>query len=215
MGEGGFGEGEFEAGFFCEGEGDAGIFGGVGGGEVALVLAGLHVGAIGFEDAGIGAGLGEDFAEHGEIEAEGVAEAEAFGEAGGVDVHHHIDEGFDLRGAAGGADVTASAAEGLENGRGMADGGGIAGEDEIEGALARLGDAGGHAGLDGGGAGAMGGSLDLEVHVRGDGGEIDEGAAGGANEEIIARGGEDIAHGLIVRDDGEDEIGGGGDFGEG
>ena len=56
--------------------------------------------------AGIRAGLRKHFAQHREIEAERVAEPEAFGEPGGVDVHDHVDERFHLRGFAGRADVT-------------------------------------------------------------------------------------------------------------
>lgn len=62
---GGFGEGEVEALGFGEGEGDAGIFGGVFCGEEAGVVAVLHIFAIGLEDARVGTGEGEDFAEHG------------------------------------------------------------------------------------------------------------------------------------------------------
>jgi len=87
-------------------------------------------------------------------------------------------------------------------------------EDEEEGALAGLGDAGGHAGLDGGGAGFAGGGLDLEVDGGGDGGEVEEGLACGGDEEVISLPEEDLPHGAVVADDGEDEISLGGDFGE-
>ena len=91
--------------FAAEAQGDAGVLGGVRGGEEAGVVAVLHVFAVGLEHARIGAGLGKDFAQHREIEPERVAEAEAFGESGGVDVHHHVDERLDLRRLAGAADV--------------------------------------------------------------------------------------------------------------
>ena len=68
-----------------------GILGGVGGGKVAGVVAVLHVLAVGLEDTGTSASLPEDFAEHGEVQTQGVAKAEAFGEGGGVGVHDHID----------------------------------------------------------------------------------------------------------------------------
>jgi len=38
-------------------------------GEVTGVFAVLHVLAVGLEDAGVGAGLGEDFAQHGEVDS--------------------------------------------------------------------------------------------------------------------------------------------------
>jgi hypothetical protein len=68
--------------------------------------------------------------------------------------------------AACGAGITAGGAEGLDQ-RGCAlDHRGIAGEDEVEGALARLGDARGHASLDGSGSGCLRRGFDLEVHRR-------------------------------------------------
>ena len=53
-----------------------------------------------------GAGLREHFAQHREIESERVAKSETLGQAGGVDVHHHVDERFHLRRFARLADVT-------------------------------------------------------------------------------------------------------------
>ena len=79
---------------------DAAVLGGVGGGKEAGVIAVLHVLAVGLQHARVGAGLGKDFAQHGEIEPERVAQAETFGEAGGVDVHHHVDQRLHLRGLA-------------------------------------------------------------------------------------------------------------------
>ena len=55
--------------------------------------------------ARIGAGFAENFAQHREIEPERVAQAEPFGEPGGVDVHDHVNERLDLRGFAGFADI--------------------------------------------------------------------------------------------------------------
>src|SRR5437773_8405821 len=46
------------------------------------------------------AGLRKDFAERFQIESKRVAERESFGQAGGVDVHHHVDQRFHFRGFA-------------------------------------------------------------------------------------------------------------------
>src|SRR5690606_25973920 len=81
------------------------VLGGVRGGEVAGVVAVDHVFAVGGRHAGGGAGLGKDFEQHGRIETERRAQAEAFGKAGGVDVHDHVDERLHLAGGAGGTDV--------------------------------------------------------------------------------------------------------------
>jgi hypothetical protein len=107
--------GSFDFLLFGEFEGDAGIFGGMRGAEEAGMFAILHVFAVGLQDARIGAGLRKNFAEHREVKAERLAEAEAFREAGGVDVHDHVDERFDVRGLAGGSDVTHRSRELFEN----------------------------------------------------------------------------------------------------
>ena len=60
----------------------------------------------------------------------------------------------------------------------------------------------------------MGGFLGLEMNAGRDGREIDEGAAGGLDEQVVAGAGEDVLHRLIVGDDGEDDVGLGGDVGE-
>jgi hypothetical protein len=218
LGFGRGGEGEGEAFFHSKGEGDAAVFGGVSGAEIAVVVAGNHIGSVGGDDAGVGSGLGKHFEEHLGVEAEGGSEAEAFGEAGGVDVHHHVHEGFYLASGACGADVAEEfslVAEGGEDGYQFIEYSFVATAHEVEGAGAGLGDAGGHAGFEGGGSDFGGGGFDLDVDGGADGGAVDEGFAFGGSEEGIAGGGEDGALGGVVGDDGEDHVGGGGEGGEG
>ena len=66
------------------------------------------------------------------------AESEALGEAGGVDVHDHVDERLHLRGLAGVADVAQGGAEILQDGLHLVEGGLVAGTHEIERAVAGL-----------------------------------------------------------------------------
>ena len=75
-------------------ERDATVFGRVRGGKEAAVVAVLHIFAIGFQDARRRAGLRKDFTERFQIKSKRVAQRESFGKAGGVDVHHHVDQCF-------------------------------------------------------------------------------------------------------------------------
>ena len=111
-----------------------------------------------------------------------------------------------------GSDKAARGAERLEDRRGFLHDDGIAREDEIKRPLPRLRDAGGHARLDGVGAGLVRGLFDFEVDLGRDGGEVDEDAPLRAGEEVV--GGEDAAHGGVIGDDGQDDVGVGGDVGE-
>ena len=61
------------------------------GGEIALVIPADHILGICFQYAGVGPGLGKDFANHIEVEPQGIGNAESFSQGGGIDVHHHID----------------------------------------------------------------------------------------------------------------------------
>ena len=185
LGLGGGVEGKGETDFLGDGGGDAAVFGGVFGAEPAVVFAGDHVGGVGLEDAGVGAGLGEDFADEIEVVAEVGGESEAFGEAGGVDVHDHVDEGFDFGGGAGGADEAAVDGHVFEDGEEALVDGLVAGEHEVEFAFAGMADAGGHAGFEGISAGGFGGGVDFAMDGGGDGGAVDEGFAGGVGEEVV------------------------------
>src|ERR1043166_94609 len=102
---GGRGEWRVDLLLFREVERNAGIFRRVCRGEEAGVLAVLHVFAVGREHTGIGAGLGKNFAQHGEVKPQRVAQRESLGESSSVDVHHHVHEGLHLRGLTGSADV--------------------------------------------------------------------------------------------------------------
>ena len=50
---------------------DPRVFGGMGGGKVTVMRALLHVFAVCLQDAGVGAGLGEHLAQHGQIQPQG------------------------------------------------------------------------------------------------------------------------------------------------
>ena len=79
------------------------------------MLAVLHVFAIGLQNARSGAGFGKNFAQHGEIEPERVAQAKTFRQASGIDVHHHVDQRFYLRRFASFPDVANSFAKLFQN----------------------------------------------------------------------------------------------------
>ena len=61
------------------------------------MLAILHIFAVGFEHARGCAGLRKNISQHFQIETERGAKRESFGQSSRVDVHHHIDERFNLR----------------------------------------------------------------------------------------------------------------------
>ena len=212
---GGAGERHGETGFRAEDPGDGGVFGGVSAGEEAGVVAVLHVLAVGLEDLRVGARLGKHFAQHGEIEPERGAEAEALGKTGGVDVHDHVDEGFYLGGLAGGADVTKGGAEVFENGLDSIEGGALAGAHQIERSVTGLGNGRSHTALQADGADGAGAALDLYVDLGCERGAVDEGLALGAKKQRVAGLAEDGELGGIVSDDRDDHISGGGDGGEG
>ena len=212
---GGAGERHGKAGFGAEDPGDGRVFGGVSPGEEAGVVAVLHVFAIGLEDLGISARLGKHFAQHGEIEPERGAEAEALGKTGGVDVHDHVDEGFYLGGLAGGADVTKGGAEIFENGLDSIEGGALAGAHQIERSVTGLGNGRSHTALQADGADGAGAALDLYVDLGCEGGAVDEGLALGSKKQRVAGLAEDGELRGVVSDDGDNHIGGGGNGGEG
>ena len=184
------------------------------GGEPAIVLAGDHVATVGLEDAGIGPGLGEDFADHFQVVTEGGGEAEPFGEAGGVDVHHHVDEGLHLGGFSDRTDVAQAEGKILEELEMLVIDGLVGTDHEVELAVAGVADAARHAGFDGGGAGLLRGLGHGLLDAGGEGRAIDEGAALRAGEEVVALAEEDLLHRGVVGHDGEDDVGLGGDVGE-
>ena len=94
----------------------------MGGAEVAFVVFDDHIFAVSFQHAAVGPGLAEDFTDNAEIQSEGIGEAKAFGETGGIDVHHHIQQRLELGGAAGGADVFVGDGQGAQHGLGAVEG---------------------------------------------------------------------------------------------
>ena len=84
--------GRVEAVFVGEGQRDAAVLGGVGGGEKHVVRAVLHVLAVGLEHAAVRAGFCEHLAQRwsGPARARN-ASPRPFGQPGGVDVHDHVD----------------------------------------------------------------------------------------------------------------------------
>jgi|GEM_PF-5558513 len=80
------------------------------------MIAFLHVLGICLQDARIGAGLGKHFPEHSQVQTQRGPQAQAFRKARRVDVHHHVHQGFDLRGSPCFPHVTQGTAELFENG---------------------------------------------------------------------------------------------------
>ena len=109
-----------------------------------------HIFAIGLEDARISACLGEYLHQGFEIEPHGLAQAQAFGQTCSIDIHHHVNQRFDLGRLAGFADVEQVDAHGIEDGAHFVKNSLLATAHQVEGALARLGDAAGHAAFQGG-----------------------------------------------------------------
>lgn len=172
-----------------------------------------HVFGVGFEHAAIRAGLAEDFAEHFEVEAESVTDAEAFGQGGGIDIHDHVDECFHLGGPAGRADVVERVAHVVEERLGAVEESFVATNHEEKLAVARLGYTGGHAGFEALGPGFSGGRIELVVHGRRERSAVDESAALGSGEEaILAK--EDGFHRFVIGHYGQDDVRIGGDVGE-
>ncbi len=64
-------------------------------------------------------------------------------------------------------------------------------------------------------AALFGFAFDVDVHGGRDRCAVDERAAGAVREQGVAARSEDGAHGGVVADNGDDDVGGGGDFGEG
>src|ERR1017187_477670 len=115
--------------------------------EETLMVAVLHVLAVGLENLRVGAGLREDLAQHRQVQPEGFAQTEALRQASRVDVHDHVDERFDLGRLPSRADVTHRGTEFLKERPGALEDFSLATAHQVKGALARLGDARSHADL--------------------------------------------------------------------
>ena len=104
--------------------------------------------AVGLEHARVGAGLREHLAQHRQVEPERVAQAQPFGQAGGVDVHDHVDERFDLGRLAAPADVAQRGAHPSSIGRSSLEDLAPAADHEVQRAVAGLRDRARHARFD-------------------------------------------------------------------
>ncbi len=71
----------------------------------AVVVARDHVIAIRLKHPRVRPRLRKNFPQHPEINAQCLAQPETFGERGGIGIHDHIDESFDVRGVTYRADV--------------------------------------------------------------------------------------------------------------
>ena len=60
------------------------------------MIASDHVFAVGLKHTRIRTGLREDLHQQFQIEAQCLAHAQSLGKTGGIDVHHHIDQGLHL-----------------------------------------------------------------------------------------------------------------------
>jgi hypothetical protein len=130
---------------FPKREGDSAIFRGVGRGEKAGMLAILHILPIGLENPRRRSGLGKYLAQHREIEAKRLPQPQAFGEPGGVDVHHHVHERLHFRGFTGLADVAKRHAQILQDWFGPMENFFASAAHEVKRAFPRLGNARSHA----------------------------------------------------------------------
>ena len=163
-------------------------------GEVALVVAVAHVLAVGLEHAGVGAGLRENFHHRVQVEAKRVGQAQPLCQPGGVDIHHHVDQRLNLGRLAGSADIALVERYFSEQLLDLVVGRLVAAEHQVQRAIARLGDAGGHAALERLRAGGLGQALDLHVHRRADRCAVDEYTALGSGQQAVALAGEDRVH---------------------
>ena len=138
-------------------------------------------------------------------------EAEAFCEAGGIDVHDHVHQRFDFGSASGASDEAAVDAEILDEFLHRLIGGLVAADHEVELSFPGLADAGGHAGFKRTCAGLLRGGMNLAMNAGCDGGAVDESFSLRSDEEVVAAFEEDFPHGVIIGDDGENDVCSGGD----
>ena len=212
------GQREMEVFFGGQCEGDAAVFCGMGGGEEAGMVAMKHVFPVRCQNTGVGTCLGKNFEDCEEVEPESGGESEAFGEACGVDIHDHVDEGFELGGLPAFADVAEEFGfirERHKNVLHVLEDFFFASDHEVEGAIESLCDAGGHAGFEGMGTSGFAAPFDFAVNGWGDRGAVDECFSGSTEEERVAIRPEEGELGGIVGDDCENDFCGGGDFSKG
>ena len=170
----------------------------------------LHVFAIGFQHPGIGSGLRKDFAEHPQVQTQGLPQAQPLGKACGVDVHHHVDQRLDLCGRASSPDVTPGSRQLGQDGLSPFARALFPSGHQVQGPLASLGDTGRHAGLNTLSAHRL--SSGFHHHVGGgtDGCTVDEQFPRGAFEQAVPFLSKQRLHRGIVRNHRKDHIGQGG-----
>ena len=200
---GGRRERQAEALRFAQFESNAGILGGMGGGKETSMVAFLHIFAIGSQHPGVRTGLGKNLAQRGEIQPQRLAQPQALGQAGGIDVHNHVHQRLDLGRRPGRPDITIRRAQFFENGFCAFKRFWFAAAHQIERAFARLGDAGGHAGFERLRAGLLRLGLDPDMDFRRHGGAVDEQFAPGTTQQAAVV---NCFHRLVIRYDGEDDI---------
>ena len=218
LAERGGGQGQFQFELPSQAEGDAAVLGRMRGTEEARVIAVDHVLAVGGQNPGVGPGLAKHLHEGLKIEAQGSAQPESLRKAGGVDVHHHVDQSFDFRRAAGRSDIAHEFSLVAQFGQDRGDaveGLTVAAAHQIECAGTGLRDGGGHAALERGGVCFFRQLLHGDMGGRRDGGAIDEHLAGRSLEQVVFRSGKDAVHGFVVRHHREDQVGRRGDPGQG
>ena len=142
---------------------------------------------------------------------ERVAEAEPFGQPRGIDVHHHVDERFDLRGAPRLADVLQRCAHLLKHRLEPLVGLAPAADHQVERAVARLRNRAGHAGLQRFRAGCLREPFDLDVRLRRDRRAVDEEFSGGVGKQRVFGRRKDLVHRRVVGHDRDDDVGERGD----
>ena len=92
------------------------VFGGVRSREKTAVFAVLHIFAVRLQNARGRTGFRKNFTQHCKVKTHRVAQTKTFGEAGGVDVHHHVDQRFYFRRFTRFADVANGLAKFFQNG---------------------------------------------------------------------------------------------------
>lgn len=101
----GLGLREVNPAFIAKRESDDAVLRCIGTGKEAGVVAVCISSPLVFQNLGVRTGLGKNLTKHCQIKPEGSPEPKALGEYRRVDVHHHVDECFDLGGFAGSAYV--------------------------------------------------------------------------------------------------------------
>ena len=146
--------------------------------------------------------------QHFQIKPQRGAKPQALGQAGGVDVHDHVDEGLDLGSSTGGPDVHARDAETFQDWLDSLVDVLAAAAHQVQRAVPRLRDAAGHATFQAVRAGGFGQRLNVHVNLRRDGGAVDEGRAGGVSQQAVAAFTEHVMHRRVIGNHRDYDVGG-------